>query len=80
TSAMEFDSNKEINQVISIHEPNMYRASIHNNIILKQEYVHGFGIAKSSSLRKWANNMTNNGNSTQHHCENYYRTGHYSYM
>ncbi|RIB18752.1 hypothetical protein C2G38_2036645 [Gigaspora rosea] len=47
TSAMEFDLNEEINQVISICEPDTYRASIHNNIILKQEYAYGFGVAKS---------------------------------
>ncbi|RIB20483.1 hypothetical protein C2G38_2179177 [Gigaspora rosea] len=46
-SAVEFDSNKEINQVISIHGPDTYRVSIHNNIMLKQEYAHGFGVAKS---------------------------------
>ncbi|CAG8540844.1 24060_t:CDS:2 [Dentiscutata erythropus] len=47
TSYMEYDTNEEINQVISIHEPDIYRASIHNNITQKQDYAYGFGIAKS---------------------------------
>ncbi|CAG8792699.1 18267_t:CDS:2, partial [Gigaspora margarita] len=162
TSTIEFNTNEERNQVISIREPDTYRASIHNNITQKQEYVHGFGIAKNglkfalesglvnkfvelitgfiknhtgidtnkritvkvtqienpkklknkehlklpkpaqqsdqdlntkckqitetdtkdeyaeSSLRKRANNETNNGNSTQRHCGNCYRTRHYA--
>ncbi|CAG8852730.1 6478_t:CDS:2, partial [Gigaspora margarita] len=47
TSTVEFNINKEINQVISICGPDMYRASIHYNITQKQEYAHSFGIAKS---------------------------------
>ncbi|CAG8553362.1 21565_t:CDS:2 [Cetraspora pellucida] len=36
------DSNKQINQLISIHGPNIYQASIHTSIIQKQEYAYDF--------------------------------------
>ncbi|CAG8715164.1 9187_t:CDS:2 [Cetraspora pellucida] len=41
---VEFDENEEMNQLISIHEPDMYQASIHTSITQKQKYVYGFGL------------------------------------
>ncbi|CAG8577812.1 hypothetical protein C2G38_2252528 [Gigaspora rosea] len=37
----------EMNQVISIRGPDVYQPRICKNITQKQEYTHGFGIAKS---------------------------------
>ncbi|CAG8688445.1 6898_t:CDS:2, partial [Racocetra fulgida] len=47
TSVVECDANEETNQIISIRGPDMYKASIYKSIIQKQEYAHGFGVAKS---------------------------------
>ncbi|CAG8844519.1 41530_t:CDS:2, partial [Gigaspora margarita] len=44
---VKFGTSEEMNQVISIREHDTYQASIHANITEKQEYAHGFGIAKS---------------------------------
>ncbi|CAG8632366.1 18965_t:CDS:1, partial [Racocetra fulgida] len=59
TTAMEFDTNKEINQVVSIHGPDAYRASIYISIIQKQEYAHSFGIAKSGLKFALENGLVN---------------------
>ncbi|CAG8847724.1 39926_t:CDS:2, partial [Gigaspora margarita] len=42
----EFDTSKKMNQVISIHEYNIYQASIYTNITEKQKYAHSLGVAK----------------------------------
>ncbi|CAG8565017.1 3468_t:CDS:2, partial [Cetraspora pellucida] len=47
TDNVEFDENKEMNQLISICGPNTYQASVHTSITQKQEYAYGFGVAKS---------------------------------
>ncbi|CAG8842130.1 39240_t:CDS:1, partial [Gigaspora margarita] len=47
TAIEEIDSNKQMNQLISIRGPNAYQASIHTSITQKQEYAYSFGIAKS---------------------------------
>ncbi|CAG8540505.1 14187_t:CDS:1 [Racocetra persica] len=47
TDSTEFNTNEEMNQLISIHDPDIYRASVHISIIQKQEYVYGFSVAKS---------------------------------
>ncbi|CAG8776163.1 7543_t:CDS:1, partial [Racocetra fulgida] len=44
---VEQDTITEINQVTSIHRPDIIQPSIRTAITQKQEYVHGFGIAKS---------------------------------
>ncbi|CAG8473319.1 8956_t:CDS:2 [Racocetra fulgida] len=59
TIAMEFDTNEEINQVIYIHGPDANRASIYASIKQKQEYAHGFGVAKSRLKFALENGLVN---------------------
>ncbi|CAG8799882.1 13739_t:CDS:2, partial [Dentiscutata erythropus] len=56
---MEFDTNEEMNQVIAIRGPNTYQASIHACVTQKQEYTHGFGIAKSGLKFALENGLIN---------------------
>ncbi|CAG8645283.1 40999_t:CDS:2 [Gigaspora margarita] len=46
-TTMEQDTIAETNQVISIREPDVVQSSIYKDIMQKQEYAYGFGIAKS---------------------------------
>ncbi|CAG8709219.1 15212_t:CDS:1, partial [Cetraspora pellucida] len=46
-ATMKFETNKEMNQVISIYRSDAYQANIHASVIQKQEYAYSFSIAKS---------------------------------
>ncbi|RIB25832.1 hypothetical protein C2G38_403024 [Gigaspora rosea] len=46
-TTIEQDTIEETNQVISIRGPDVVQPSIYKDITQKQEYAHGFGIAKS---------------------------------
>ncbi|CAG8645073.1 6462_t:CDS:2, partial [Racocetra fulgida] len=59
TTAAEFDTSEEMNQVTSIRGHNAYQASIHTSITEKQEYAHGFGIAKSGLKFALENGLVN---------------------
>ncbi|CAG8477825.1 9185_t:CDS:2 [Scutellospora calospora] len=59
-SAKEFDTYEEINQVISIRRPDMYRASIHKNIKQNQEYAHSFDLETRSKSRQITKTNTEN--------------------
>ncbi|CAG8821564.1 10667_t:CDS:2, partial [Dentiscutata erythropus] len=56
---IEFDTKEEMNQVIAIHKPNIYQASIYACVTQKQEYAHGFGIAKSGLKFALENGLIN---------------------
>ncbi|CAG8726356.1 25306_t:CDS:2 [Gigaspora margarita] len=56
---MNQDTYEEVNHVISIHGSNTYRARIHTSIVQKQEYVHGFGIAKNGLKFALENSLVN---------------------
>ncbi|CAG8771481.1 8897_t:CDS:2, partial [Dentiscutata erythropus] len=59
SDATELDMNEEINQVVSIRGSNTYQATIHASITEKQEYAHGFGIAKSGLKFAMENGLVN---------------------
>ncbi|CAG8651951.1 23485_t:CDS:2 [Gigaspora rosea] len=59
SDAIEFDMNKEMNQVVSIRGSNMYQASIYASVTEKQKYAHGFGIAKSGLKFAMENRLVN---------------------